>query len=67
MNIRITIGQRRGGANVEANKVLPQGTIEEVAMPINPTRLTDVEVSAYLAQMSQTITIKYKSMTDKVN
>ena len=36
-------------------------------MPVNPARLTDAEVRAYLAQMAQAITMQAQAMTAEVN
>ena len=51
------IGPRRGVAAVGDNQVPPQSLAEGVAIPVNPTGLTNVEVRASLAQMAQAITI----------
>ena len=43
---------RRTGAAARGDQNSPQAPAEGVAMPVNPARLTDAEVRAYLAQMA---------------
>ena len=64
MNSRRNICQRRGGATARDNQVPPQVPVEGVAMPVNPTRLTDVEVRSSLTHMAQDITIQAQAMTN---
>ena len=67
MNTRRTLGQRRGGGAAGGNQVQPQDQNEGVDISVNPTRLTDTEVRASLAEMAQSITMQDQDMTDHVN
>ena len=67
MNTRRYICKRRGGAATRDNQFLPKAPTEGVAMQVNPTGLTDVEVWASLAHMAQAITMQAQSMIDQVN
>ena len=62
LNTRRTICHRRGGAATGDNQVPPQAPSEGVAMMVNPTWLTDVEVRAYLAHMLKDIAMHAQSM-----
>ena len=63
MNTTRNVGQRRGGATVVDNQVLPQAPSKGVAMLVNPTWLTDAEVRVSLDEMAQVITVQDQSMT----
>ena len=67
MKTKRTICQRRGGEDAGTNQVPPQSPAEGVAMPVNRAGLTDAEVQASLAQMSQAITMRAQPMTDQIN
>nr|XP_025886187.1 uncharacterized protein LOC112941207 [Solanum lycopersicum] len=67
MNTWGTKGLRTGAAAARGNQNPPQAPAEGVAMPVNPAGLTDAEVRASLAQMSQAITMQAQAMTAQVN
>ncbi|XP_069144095.1 uncharacterized protein [Solanum lycopersicum] len=56
-----------GGASARGNRNPPQAPAEGVAMPVNPTGLTNAEVRPSLAQMAQAITMQAQAMTAQVN
>ena len=49
MNPRRNTGQKRSVAAANNNQVPPLAPVEGVAMEVNPARLTDVEVRAYVS------------------
>ena len=67
MNTRRTLGQKRGEAAARGIHVPPQAPVEGVAMLVNSTGLTDVEVRASVAQMAHAITMQPQVMTYQVN
>ena len=67
MNTRRSNGQWRGGEAVGGTQNPPQAPAEGGSMPVNPVWLTDAEVRASLAQMTQAIMMLAKAMTAKVN
>ena len=69
MNTWRTKGLRTGAGVVatRGNRNPPHAPAEGVAMPVNPARLTDAEVSASLAQIAQAITMQAQAMTAQVN
>ena len=52
MNTWRTKGLRTGAAAARGNQNPPQALVEVVATPVNPARVTDVEVRASLAHMA---------------
>ena len=52
-----------GAEAARGNQNPPHSPAEGVAMPVNPARLTDAEVRAYLAQMAQVIMMQAQAMT----
>ena len=67
MNTWRTKGPSRGGAAATGNQNPFQAPAEGLVMPVNPARLTDVEVRASLDQIAQAITMGAQYMTALVN
>ena len=57
MNTRGNIGRGRVGAVAGGNQVPPQVPAAGVAMPVNPTVLTDAKERIASAKMAQSITV----------
>ena len=60
-------GRGRGDVVDGDKQVPPQAPAEGVAMPVNPTLLTDEEVWIDLVQMAQAITMEANTMTAQAN
>ena len=67
MNTWRTKCLRKGGAATRGNQNPPQAPAERVAIPVNPAGLTDGEVRASPAQMSQSIMMQDRPITVQVN
>ena len=58
MNTRRKAGWEIGGATTRVIQVSPQAPAAGIAMPINPTRLTDGEVRTNFVKMAQASTLQ---------